>query len=158
MLAWYSLIVDIKLSSTKSAKIPLWRGDDPSTIASSFGLIYSLDAVAQQLLIDVLLRSMQDHGLDPPPREAVLGSEAAVDVAVAAGVPSTHISATSVRESMITSLIHEVQDDASDASETPDEEFSDYGSSGDDFSLQTKSIDEPGVADGIVEAETEVDS
>jgi hypothetical protein len=161
MLAWYSLIVDIKLSSTKSAKIPLWRGDDPSTIASSFGLIYSLDAAAQQLLIDVLLRSMQDHGLDPPvTREAVLGSEAVVAVAAAAGVPSTHIAATSVRESMITSLIHEVQDDAStdDASEAPDEEFSDYGSSGDDFSLQTKSIDERGVADEIVEAETEVDS
>lgn len=157
MLAWYSLIVDIKLSSTKSAKIPLWRGDDPSTIASSFGLIYSLDAAAQQLLIDVLLRSMQDHCLDPPSRETVLGSEAVV-AAVAAGVPSTHISATSVRESMITSLIHEVQDDASEASETPDEEFSDYGSSGDDFSLQTKSIDERGVADEIVEAETEVDS
>jgi len=156
MLAWYSLIVDIKLSSTKSAKIPLWRGDDPSTIASSFGLIYSLDAAAQQLLIDVLLRSMQDHGLDPPSTETVLGSEAVV--AVAAGVPSTHISATSVRESMITSLIHEVQDDASEASETPDEEFSDYGSSGDDFSLQTKSIDERGVADEIVEAETEIDS
>jgi len=156
MLAWYSLIVDIKLSSTKSAKIPLWRGDDPSTIASSFGLIYSLDAAAQQLLIDVLLRSMQDHGLDPPSTETVLGSEAVV--AVAAGVPSTHISATSVRESMITSLIHEVQDDASEASETPDEDFSDYGSSGDDFSLQTKSIDERGVADEIVEAETEIDS
>lgn len=150
------MIVDIKLSSTKSAKIPLWRGDDPSTIASSFGLIYSLDAAAQQLLIDVLLRSMQDHGLDPPSTETVLGSEAVV--AVAAGVPSTHISATSVRESMITSLIHEVQDDASEASETPDEDFSDYGSSGDDFSLQTKSIDERGVADEIVEAETEVDS
>ena len=162
MLARDSLIVDIKLSSTKSAKIPLWRGDDPSTIASSFGLIYSLDAAAQQLLVDVLLRSMQDHGLEPPdPREAGLGSEAA---ALVAAVPSTHIiaGASSVRESMIASLIHDAQADASDASDSPDdeeeeeEEFSDYGSSSEDddddllsLQLQTKSND------GIVETETE---
>lgn len=149
------MIVDIKLSSTKSAKIPLWRGDDPSTIASSFGLIYSLDAAAQQLLIDVLLRSMQDHGLDPTLREAVLGSETAVDAVV---VPSTRIAvASSVRESMITSLIHKTQSDTSDASsETPDDdddEFSDYGSSGDDLSLQRGSLPD---ATGAAEAETEV--
>lgn len=159
MLARDSLIVDIKLSSTKSAKIPLWRGDDPSTIASSFGLIYSLDAAAQQLLVDVLLRSMQDHGLEPPdPREAGLGLEAA---ALVAAVPSTHIiaGASSVRESMIASLIHDAQADASDTSDIPDdeeeeEEFSDYGSSSEDedllsLQLQTKSND------GIVETETE---
>lgn len=58
-----SLIIDIKLSTTKTAKIPIWKGDDATTIASSFGLIYSLDEIAQQLLIDVIHQSMEQNGL-----------------------------------------------------------------------------------------------
>jgi len=117
-------------------------------LASSFGLIYSLDAAAQQLLVDVLHRSMQDHGLEPVPREAAVSSEVAV----------LSTKATSVKESMLTSLMHEAQaGGADDASETPDEEYSDYGSSSsdDDYSLQIESDHMRSLVDGTVVASTE---
>jgi hypothetical protein len=65
---WYnvSLIVDVKLSSTKTAKIAIWRGDDPYTLAESFAKIYSLEARARDLLVNVIRQSMSQNDLLPP--------------------------------------------------------------------------------------------
>jgi hypothetical protein len=65
-----SLIVDVKLSSVKTAKIQIWRGDDPSELAHSFGRIYSLDQKARELLVTVIRQSMVDNGLVPQLEEA----------------------------------------------------------------------------------------
>lgn len=59
----YSLIVDVKLSAIKTAKISIWRGDDPYTLASSFARIYSLDGKARDLLVTVIRNSMEQNGL-----------------------------------------------------------------------------------------------
>jgi hypothetical protein len=55
--------VDVKLSVTKTAKIPIWVGDDPFTLAQSFALIYSLDTTARDLLVAVIVQSMQQNGM-----------------------------------------------------------------------------------------------
>lgn len=65
-----SLIVDVKLSSAKTAKIQIWRGDDPAELASSFARIYSLDVRARDLLVSVIRQSMVDNGLLPPEEDA----------------------------------------------------------------------------------------
>ncbi len=58
-----SLIVDVKLSALKTAKISIWRGDDPFTLASSFARVYSLDTKARDLLVTVIHQSMEQNGL-----------------------------------------------------------------------------------------------
>ncbi|KAJ1428601.1 hypothetical protein B484DRAFT_449713 [Ochromonadaceae sp. CCMP2298] len=58
-----SLIVDVKLSATKTVKIPIWIGDDPLSLAQSFALIYSLDVSARDLLAAVIRQSMEQNGM-----------------------------------------------------------------------------------------------
>lgn len=62
-----SLIVDVKLSAAKTAKIHISRGDDPAALAGSFARIYSLDRKAELLLVSVIHQSMVDNGLADPP-------------------------------------------------------------------------------------------
>ena len=56
-----SLIVDVKISANKTAKIQIWHGDDPVVVADSFGLIYALDQPARDLLVSVIRQSMADN-------------------------------------------------------------------------------------------------
>lgn len=67
----YSLIVDVKLSAIKTAKISIWRSDDPYTLASSFARIYSLDSKARDLLVTVIHNSMEQNGLIVTPDPVV---------------------------------------------------------------------------------------
>jgi hypothetical protein len=65
-----SLIVDVKLSSVRTAKIQIWRGDDPSELGHSFGRIYFLVQKARNLLVTGIRQSMVDNGLVPQLEEA----------------------------------------------------------------------------------------
>jgi hypothetical protein len=80
---WYnvSLIVDVKLSSTKTAKIAIWRGDDPYTLAESFAKIYSLEARARDLLVNVIRQSMSQNDLLPPEVEENILASNSCDLA-----------------------------------------------------------------------------
>lgn len=68
------MIVDVKLSALKTAKISIWRGDDPFTLASSFARVYSLDTKARDLLVTVIHQSMEQNGLIvvPDPQQEAL--------------------------------------------------------------------------------------
>ena len=58
-----SLIVDVKLSASRTAKIQIWRGDDPRELATTFARVYSLDVKARDLLVAVIHQSMEENGL-----------------------------------------------------------------------------------------------
>lgn len=66
----YSLIVDVKLSSNRSARIRVQHGDDPAELAIRFAKIYSLDKDATTVLETVLKESMIQRGILPDPRKA----------------------------------------------------------------------------------------
>ena len=53
----------MKLSAIKTAKIPIWRGDNPFVLADSFARIYSLDSKARDLLVAVIRQSMEQNSL-----------------------------------------------------------------------------------------------
>lgn len=63
------LIVNVKVSVGKTAKIRICRGDDPLALAHRFGLIYSLDNAAVQVLHSVLVQAMQQNALLPTEEE-----------------------------------------------------------------------------------------
>lgn len=81
------MIVDVKLSSSKTAKIQIWKGDDPFELASSFARIYSLDQKARDLLVTVIRQSMTENGLLELPEDASLdiGRSRSLDAAGEAG-------------------------------------------------------------------------
>lgn len=53
------LFVDVQLSSTKVASIPIMEGDNPATIAKSFCMIYALDKPARIIVEEVVRQSME---------------------------------------------------------------------------------------------------
>lgn len=55
------LYVDVKLSNTKTACIPILDDDNPAAIAKSFCRIYALDITAQGILEEVVRQSMDSN-------------------------------------------------------------------------------------------------
>ena len=53
----------MKLSKTKSAKIKVRHGDNPSKLAAKFSKIYSLDSASTAILTEVVRQSMSDNNL-----------------------------------------------------------------------------------------------
>jgi hypothetical protein len=64
-----SLIVDVKLSANRNARIRIAEGDDPAELASRFAKIYSLDKDATHILETVLRQSMIQRGILPDPHK-----------------------------------------------------------------------------------------
>eukprot|EP01038_Epipyxis_sp_PR26KG_P004680 gene4680-6574_t len=57
------LIIDVKLSASKTAKIQIADGDDPDELANKFGKVYSLDVNAQEVLAQVIRQSMANNNI-----------------------------------------------------------------------------------------------
>jgi hypothetical protein len=70
-----SLIVDVKLSANRNARIRIAEGDDPAELASRFAKIYSLDKDATHILETVLRQSMIQRGILGDPRKEVKEQE-----------------------------------------------------------------------------------
>ena len=57
------LFVDVRLSASKVASIPIIDGDNPASIAESFCKIYALDKPAKEVLEEVVRQSMEKNGI-----------------------------------------------------------------------------------------------
>ena len=55
------LIIQVKLSKTKSAKIKVRHGDNPAELAEKFSKIYALDSASTAILTEVVTQSMNDN-------------------------------------------------------------------------------------------------
>jgi hypothetical protein len=71
---FFSLIVDVKLSANRNARIRISHGDDPVELANKFAKIYSLDKDATKILETVLRQSMIQRGILPDPNKIVARS------------------------------------------------------------------------------------
>lgn len=58
-----SLIIGVKISNTKTAKIRISQDDDPLQITNRVAKIYSFDRSAHQILFTVICNSMIQHNL-----------------------------------------------------------------------------------------------
>lgn len=128
----HSLIVDVKLGATRTAKIQIWRGDDPFDSASSFARIYSLDLKARDLLVAVIRQSMTENGLLLPLEDPSLSFS---DALQEAGAGALRVSASGdLDDGFLGQDAHFVGDEydsQSSVSESGDESHSDV-SSGDE--------------------------
>ena len=128
------LYVDVKLSNTKTACIPILDDDNPAAIAKSFCRIYALDITAQGILEEVVRQSMEINEVRIS--EPVAGADA----------PSPLKISTKNKELRRNSILEE-EEEEDDAS---DEEMDSTGeeSSGSSDSGSDDSGDDAGESDG----------
>jgi hypothetical protein len=71
------LLINVKVSAHKTARLTARRGDNPLQLAQSLGRVYALDNNSVSVLTSVVEAAMMQHGLLVPDNAAATGTTAA---------------------------------------------------------------------------------